>query len=107
MPAGCNSSIQYSIRSGAGGQPALFQNNDELVEGIENMQILYGEDTNGDNTPDHYVAVGGVGDMERVVSVRVALTARTLDANLDPAANDDGRLRHTFQSTITLRNRLP
>jgi type IV pilus assembly protein PilW len=112
LPGSCASALIYSIRPGANGQPALFKRigtatAQELVEGIENMQILYGEDTNGDNTPDYYVAAGSVGDWERVISVRATLTARTLDANLDPTANDDGRLRRTYQSTITLRNRLP
>ncbi|MFC1778545.1 PilW family protein, partial [Pseudomonadota bacterium] len=39
----------FSIRSGSSGAPALFRSvngvNTELVEGIENLQILYGEDT--------------------------------------------------------------
>ena len=102
--------ITYSINNGTGGQPSLFQNNNgnnqELIEGIEDMQILYGEDTNNDSTPDYYVPAGTAGlTMNQVVSVRVTLTARTLDANL--TTTGDGRLRRTFSSTIAVRNRLP
>ena len=102
--------ITYTINNGAGGQPSLFQNNNgnnqELIEGIEDMQILYGADTNNDSTPDYYVPAGTAGlTMNQVVSVRVTLTARTLDANL--TTTGDGRLRRTFSSTIAVRNLLP
>ena len=102
--------ITYSISNVPGEQPSLFQNNNgnnqELIEGIEDMQILYGADTNNDSTPDYYVPAGTAGlTMNQVVSVRVTLTARTLDANL--TTTGDGRLRRTFSSTIAVRNRLP
>ncbi len=102
--------IIYSIANGTGGQPSLFRNNNgdnqELIEGIEDMQILYGEDRTGDNTPDYYVPAGTVGlTMAQVSSIRIILTARTLDANL--TRTGDGRLRRTFTSTIAVRNLLP
>ena len=78
----------------------------ELNEGIENMQILYGADTNADHTPDYYVQAGTVGlNMSQVLSIRITLTVRTIDANLTGAG--DGRIRRNFTSTIALRNRLP
>ncbi|MEE8343217.1 MAG: PilW family protein [Gammaproteobacteria bacterium] len=104
----------YFIANGAGGEPVLFRNVNqggavELVEGIENMQILYGEDTNGDGAPNAYNTATAVGaNMANVVSVRVALTLRTLDDNivLQDGANDS-RLRRNFTTTVAVRNRLP
>ncbi len=104
----------YFIANGAGGEPTLFRNVNqggavELVEGIENMQILYGEDTNGDGAPNAYNTATAVGaNMANVVSVRVALTLRTLDDNivLQDGANDS-RLRRNFTTTVAVRNRLP
>jgi type IV pilus assembly protein PilW len=89
----------------------------ELVEGIENMQILYGEDINSDNTPDYYVPADSVVDMNQVISVRINLLAVSADDNLtsQPIAYTyngvattpaDRRLRRVFSSTIAVRNRL-
>jgi len=100
--------MTYSIRF-SNGEPSLTRSvnggaNQVLVEGIEDMQILYGEDTNGDFTPDYYVDADTVVNMGRVTSVRITLTARTFDNNL--TATGDGRLRRTFSSTFAVRNRL-
>ncbi len=98
---------------------------DELVEGIENIQVLFGEDTdaddegtNGDGTANRYVDSDASGlDMDRVVSLRIFLLARSLNDNLttepspyyfvDPVAitPTDKRLRKVFTTTITLRNK--
>jgi type IV pilus assembly protein PilW len=101
-------------------------NGDELIEGVENMQILYGEDTdadsdgaNGDGTANRYVPIGTASlDIDRVVSVRLSLLARSLNNNLTtepspytfngtavtPGATDK-YLRKVFTTTITLRNK--
>lgn len=62
----------------------------EIVPGVENMQVLYGEDTTfvppaaggADEilTPDYYKTADNVADWTRVVSVRVALVVHS-DAN--------------------------
>ena len=98
---------------------------DELVEGIENMQVWFGEDTDadsegggGDGTANRYVPPDTSDlDMDRVVSVRIFLLARSLNDNLttelspyyfvDPVAitPTDKRLRKVFTTTITLRNK--
>lgn len=113
----------YSIQAGAGGQNALFRSINggtpqELVEGIENMQILYGEDTDNDGAANYYKAAGAV-DMDNVVSVRISLVAFTLEDNLTEQASTysiyngatitptDRRIRRVFTSTIVIRNRLP
>ena len=119
---------EYSIQNtGPSGENALFRNINgagaqELVEGIENMQILYGEDTDGDGAANYYKASGSV-DMDKVVSVRVSLVAVTLENNMTERANaydifgvtidpfltdpTDKHIRRVFTSTIVIRNRLP
>jgi type IV pilus assembly protein PilW len=93
---------------------------------VENMQILYGEDTdadsegaNGDGTANRYVAIDTADlDVDKVVSVRLSLLARSLNNNLTttpspytfngtavtPGATDK-YLRKVFTTTITLRNK--
>ena len=90
----------------------------ELVAGVEDMQVLYGEDTNADGSVDSYANAGAVGDFANVLSVRLALlvssvapsttqadtaTYALVDETVDPA---DGRyLRKVFTLTATTRNR--
>jgi len=98
----------YSIQAGAGGGPALFRSidgvNQELVEGIESLQILYGEDTDDDFVVNYYVEAASVTNMAQAISVRFTLTARTLEDNL---TDTGARVTRDFTSTVTLRNRLP
>ncbi|MDN5850751.1 MAG: PilW family protein [Nitrococcus sp.] len=90
----------------------------ELVAGVENMQVLYGVDTDADGSVDNYANAGAVADFTNVLSVRVALlvssvapattqadtaTYTLLDETVDPA---NGRyLRNVFTFTATARNR--
>ncbi|MBS3952932.1 MAG: PilW family protein [Methylomicrobium sp.] len=127
------STFTYSIQNGANGEPALWLStalgssttNTELVENIENMQILYGEDANSDGAPDYYVPAGTAGlNMTQVVSVRVSILASTENGlSSTPLAytynggtttfkwtaptQSDRRIRRVFTSTIAIRNRLP
>ena len=97
---------------------------DELLEGIENMQILYGEDTDADGTANRYVDITYPPlEKKRIVSVRISLLVRSLNNNLttEPAPyiyppwvnpstpttpdEDDKYLRKIFTTTITLRNK--
>ena len=120
--------ISYYVRTGTGGSPSLYRkigSNDaqELVEGIEQIQVLYGEDTNADGTPNYYVKANNVADMSKVVSIRISLLAATLDDNLtvqpmpytyngvtittiSTPAVTDRKIRRVFTATIALRNRL-
>jgi len=72
------------------GQPTLFvrENADApvpLVQGIENMQILYGIDTDEDGVANQYVSADNVTDVdgdsdtvfESVVSIKLSLLVRT------------------------------
>lgn len=67
-----------------------MNNDEQLVEGIENMRILYGFDSNGDDTADTYMPVQNVTNLmwdnelfQRLVSLRVYLLVR--------AAQEDNR----------------
>lgn len=92
----------------------------ELVTGVENMQILYGEDTDGDGTANRYLDQTLVANFDSVVSVRIALLLRTrnpvasgldtrvynlLGTNVGPM--NDQRTRRMYTATIALRNRTP
>jgi type IV pilus assembly protein PilW len=120
----------YFIQPGASGQPALFRldhtknTNIELIEGVEDMQILYGEDTDAtpDGTPNYYVPANSIVSMAKVVSIRISLLLRSLDNNLTSAPQaytynsptytrttppaGDRRIRQVFNTTIAVRNRL-
>lgn len=83
-----------------------------LLEGVEEMQILYGEDTtpnNGDFIANRYLPANDAAlNMNNVVSVRIVLTMRTLDDHMALQKGDfgDSRIRRTFTKTIALRNRI-
>jgi type IV pilus assembly protein PilW len=79
--------ISYYIRTGDGGLPGLYRRegddpSEEMIEGVENMQILYGEDTNDDFSADRYLPANSVGDWANVVSVRLSLVLMTVEDNL-------------------------
>lgn len=90
--------LEYSIRKGKSGLPALFRENDELVEGIENIQILYGLDENSSRRPTKYVTADKITSVEdwkrNVVSIRIGLLVSAVvnnetgeigsDANVGP-----------------------
>ncbi len=95
----------------------------ELLEGVRDMQLTYGVDTNGDELLDSYVDADGVTDWGQVLAVKINLLLRSTDDNLVdrpmslPFQDDDGDFftapdndRHLYQvftTTIGLRNRLP
>jgi type IV pilus assembly protein PilW len=113
--------VTYSIANGASGEPSLFRSefgvDQEMVEGVESMEILYGVDDTGDQFANQYWNATGVPDFGDVVSVRVMLVMRSLDAfvtetpqiysfNGAQVTPTDRRLRQVFTTTIALRNRI-
>jgi type IV pilus assembly protein PilW len=97
---------------------ALEEREQELFEGVESLQLLYGEDTDADGTPDSYATATGVGNWTNVVSVRLSILVRTIDEHgrdadtntypvndivFDPNPNDRRR-RRVFTTTIMVRN---
>jgi len=114
-------SVSYSIAPGASGEPALWRSengvNLELVEGVEEMQMLYGVDTDDDDFPNQFVTIDNVADTFDIVSVRVMLLLRSLEDfvgevnqtysfNGNQVTAADRRLRQEFTTTIALRNRV-
>ncbi len=105
----------------AGGQSLFRMINggvsQELADNVEQLRILYGEDTNGDISPDHYVTANNVVNMQNVISVKLMLLMRTPSDNLSAngqfytfngqaaIAPPDKRIRKVFSSVITIRNR--
>ena len=65
----------------------------ELVNGVEDMQIEYGVDTDGDQSANQYVTANNVGNWSQVVSVRISLLMAT-----PPSA---GRLSSKDSQTYT------
>jgi type IV pilus assembly protein PilW len=94
-----------------------------LVEGIENMQILYGidTDTKPDGIPNYYTSAFATATdplWQKVVTVRISLLLRTMEDNIaeeplayrfngDTNTPTDNRIRRVFTNTFALRNRMP
>lgn len=121
-------SYTYYIQLGASGEPSLFRlnnnyprtansNPEEMIEGVENMQILYGLDEAPiDGSANRFIATPTAAQWPNIVSVRIVLTMRTLEDNLVSVNNPprtyngnnnfiDRRLVKTFTTTIDFRNR--
>jgi type IV pilus assembly protein PilW len=133
---GANSEIlevedtRYFIATNDRSQPSLYRSvnggaAEELLEGVEDMQVFYGEDTNSDGVANRYVTADVInapcvstanpGCWQRATSVRISLLLRTLDANITLAPQtyhyngatvtaSDGRLRRVFATVVSLRN---
>jgi type IV pilus assembly protein PilW len=119
--------VTYSVAASATDPqiPALWRevngNNEELIDGIERMNVLFGIDNNiadNDDSPDQYLNAATItnAQLEQVTAVRVFLVARSdddfvLDGNQNyvymgaDQVGADRRLRQVFTSTIDLRNR--
>jgi type IV pilus assembly protein PilW len=93
---------------------------EELVEGIEQVQLKYGVDTTGDMIVDAYRTANSITDWNDVISVSVALLARSLEQygketdqrsytlldDVIVAAPADRRMREVFTATASIRNRV-
>ncbi len=111
----------YYIAANDAGVPALFRRSltdgmsrQELVDGVEGLRILYGEDTNADGIANRYVRAQEA-TMSEVVSLRISLLLRTEDSiastpqtylyDGEEITAGDLRMRRVFSSTVKLRNR--
>lgn len=75
---------------------------EEIVEGLEDMQLTYLQ-MNADGTlPSDYERAGNNINWARVVAVRIVLTARSVE----PVGTDGTRLERRFYHVVSLRNRL-
>lgn len=96
---------------------------EQLVEGVENLRILYGFDTNGDNSADSFMPARSVSSLmwdgaplQRLVAVRIFLLLRTVEE--DPSYTnqasyelgdkdivvDDHFRRKVVSTTVVLEN---
>ena len=118
--------VYFIDTSSTGNSTSLYRrigsaNPEELVEGVDSLQIQFGIDTNGDSNhlADDYVKASSVTNWDRVVAVRVALLVRSIEeygTDVDSAsrtilgstvaAYNDRRERRVFTTTATLRNKL-
>jgi type IV pilus assembly protein PilW len=117
----------FFIAQGVNGQPSLymakdFANPQEMVMGVENMQIFYGEDSDGDKVIERYAVapasppVAGDIDLDNVLSVRIQLLIASDDDTVNQDGNDllfngnnieaDGRLRKVYTVVANIRNRM-
>ncbi|HBO12843.1 MAG TPA: hypothetical protein DD491_08675 [Halieaceae bacterium] len=89
----------------------------DLVEGVENMHFLFGEDNDLDGEPDVFANQATVTDWSQVLVVRAFLLVQSTADDIDyvddrsyqlgdvtVAAANDNRRRILVQSEITLRN---
>ncbi|WP_430230669.1 PilW family protein [Nitrosomonas communis] len=102
--------------------PALYRKvgtnpAEEMVRGIENMQIEYGEDLDENWTVDSYRTADAVTNWGKVVSVRISLLMQSIEDSITSQPQPytfngttttptDRRLRQAFTTVVTLRNRV-
>jgi type IV pilus assembly protein PilW len=126
----------YFVANTARGIPALYRFSmpgtvaEELVEGVEDLQVLYGvdEDNDSNRTVDSYRTAAWVRSNNlwgQVRSVRLHLLLQSADPRVLPQENlidftglfsdhhpwktvpkNDGRWRQTYGTTVAIRNRV-
>lgn len=88
-----------------------------LAQGIEDLHIQFGLDTDGDGIANQYVSDPSPADMEKVVTARVYVLVRSVDVDptytdtntyvlgdVNIASPNDGYYRRVYTSTVALRN---
>ena len=90
-----------------------------LVEGIENLQVEFGLDTNNpfDFVPDYYETEPTAAELETAVTARIYVLSRSINevagytndksynlGSITVAAANDGYYRRVLQTTVMLRN---
>ena len=114
----------YFIANGVSGRPSLWQNINglsmELLEGVDDISILYGVDADEDYVPNNYVdadVVSAANNWPKVVAIRIELLVSSIEDNVLPEIQkytfegeektpDDRRLRQVFSATVGIRSRL-
>jgi len=90
-----------------------------LVEGVENMQLEFGIDTDDDGVANQYKVAPSGAEMKQAVTARIHLLLRSILeitgyrddttyvlGQAIVAAQNDGFLRRVFSTTVHLRNRI-
>lgn len=121
-------SAVYFIKAGTSGVPSLWRIRynqgttgmlaEEMVEGVQNMQLQFAVGNASGAITGDYVDAQSITDWSAVVSVKLSLLVVSSDTNVIPqnqviAFNGSNvtianrRLAQVFTSTIGIRNRLP
>ncbi|MCD9029781.1 PilW family protein [Luteimonas sp. BDR2-5] len=120
--------VRYGVTPGAAGAYGAAE---EMVEGIENMQLLYGFDremdsskpptgyidrqmvalSGADDTADNWrrlglVQIGLLGVSDRATASQPEVGREHVSLGVTITQPDDGRLRAVYQTTVAVRNRL-
>lgn len=112
----------YFVATGSDGGFSLYVNEDrggaqEVIPGIDNLQILAGRDSNNDDVVDLWSSMSQVAnDMEQVLALKVELVAVSdnrvnaddvtlTDIDGTDTTYTDGRLRKVYLSSAKIRNR--
>ncbi|MEM6640272.1 MAG: PilW family protein [Pseudomonadota bacterium] len=115
-------SLRRAFVDMTGGQPTVLI--EEVISGVEDLQIQYGVDLTNDGSANSYVGADLVADPETIVSVRLWARIRTdrpelgftddrtwiyseqqYNAGATPGTDDDAFRRTVVSKTIELRNR--
>lgn len=90
---------------------------EEMVEGVDNFALLFGEDLDGDRAANRYVRANAVGTWNNVVSVKAQVLLATVRDNMATSPQPytfngvtttptDKKMRSALSSVITVRNRV-
>lgn len=113
-----NAELQCSgVISDTPAAPGAPPTGSALLENVEDLQVLYGIDTDANQSVDQYVV--SPADWNQVLAVRLCVLVRSDKTNIVPAGTNylncnnasvanavDGRLRRAFSATYNLRNRI-
>jgi len=90
---------------------------EELVEGVENLQVEYAEDTDEDGVADVFRHAGAVSDWSNVLAIRLWVLVNSVDESSDVVANyaslapttvanpvADNRMHQEFSALVSVRN---
>ncbi len=93
----------YFIGENSAGGYSLYRSEEgtasELVRGVSDLQLLYGEDTTANGSVDTFSDASAVSDMDNVRAIRVQLVSESGDASSAPL------LARTYTVTVNIRNR--
>ncbi|GLS92594.1 hypothetical protein GCM10007916_36660 [Psychromonas marina] len=91
----------YFIGVNASGTHSLYRSDNgvarELVRGINDLQLMYGEDTSGNGSANSFTATPT--NMDNVISIRASLTAESGESSSGTP------LERTYHTTANIRNR--
>lgn len=115
----------YYVDTASNGMPSLYRKRilggvtstaqtEELAQGVEGIQLVYGEDTDTDGVANRYVKASDVSNWEDVTSVKIYVLMRSISAVTTEAiafryadisyTPKDKFLRKEFVTTIDIRN---